>query len=543
MIIKTIGLTVESIITKINKPKTESNRIEMDFSTQRYAGQWNLQKESELIRSMIIGDPIPPLFIRGKDNDLTVPRQVVDGKQRISTVMKFVSGIGRSAMKLHKDTKPVSIPIPYVDENGVKHSTTYVELAGKTFKQLPHDVQCLILEYNFDTRFISQCTQEDVDRIMVNLNNGVSPSGTDKAKMAAGQDVMNKVVNIIQDNPLFVEDINFKQSQIKKNAKEECVLCSLVQWTGKDEEIQYSKLQPKELEKIIRKYSGCWSSEIFAGLNEIFTTLHNALPDNTELWQDYLNKKHLPVLVMNVDNFLCKLDNGEITEEQYKKFLKKWFAEGVSSQEFNSFVVDDSKNISAKRNIEGRIALMDDALESFISTSELGLTAQVVENCSTENIISDSETNYIPEKSIENIKITFDVDTLTAYRAFYNATAEHAFLYSEKDYQEIFGLTTESDLFEAARRSNIVCRIIKNAGISKEELPSFFKVYQQAEMQQCEDMFEKWFDCWSNTSHNPYIVLLDEYDYTGTKQDLLTEYLYKDFMSFCDNRKPKQEAS
>lgn len=524
MIIKTIGLTVESIITKINKPKTESNRIEMDFSTQRYAGQWNLQKESELIRSMIIGDPIPPLFIRGKDNDLTVPRQVVDGKQRISTVMKFVSGIGRSAMKLHKDTKPVSIPIPYVDENGVKHSTTYVELAGKTFKQLPHDVQCLILEYNFDTRFISQCTQEDVDRIMVNLNNGVSPSGTDKAKMAAGQDIMNKVVDIIQDNPLFVEDINFKASQIKKNAKEECVLCSLVQWTGKDEEIQYSKLQPKELEKIIRKYSACWSGEIFAGLNDIFIALHNALPDNAELWQDYLNKKHLPVLVMNVDNFLCKLDNGEITEEQYRYFLLKWFTDGVNSQEFNSFVVEDSKNISAKKNIEGRIALMDKALDNFIATGELGLTI-----CDT------------PEKSIETIKKVFGVDTLTAYRAFYNASEEQAFLYTEKDYQEIFDLTAEADLFQAARRSNIVCAVICDSGVSAEELPSFFALYQKIEQLGKENIFDRWFNHWENTPNDKYLDLLDEYDHTGTKQDILTEYLYADFIKFSGEY--KQEAS
>lgn len=94
-------MTLEEEITRnINEIKTESysmsigelaniyNEKEIDISPsyQRYF-RWNIKQKSDLIESIILGIPIPPVFV-AQEND--GKWNVIDGLQRISTILEFM---------------------------------------------------------------------------------------------------------------------------------------------------------------------------------------------------------------------------------------------------------------------------------------------------------------------------------------------------------------------------------------------------------------------------------------------------------------------
>jgi len=472
MVIKPSVEVVERLIKKMSKPKGSPGSFEMDFSIQRYAGQWDSHKESNLIRSIIMGDPIPPLFIACADNNFTVPQLLIDGKQRVSTVVKFVT----KKMKLHKDIPSVFVPLYKKSEDGeiVEPVMSEVQLAGKTFNDLPEDVQDIILEYKFDSKNISDYTKEDIERIMSNLNNGVAMSSIDKSKIAASIPVMNRILSLINNNPLFTSgSIYFAPSQEKKSAYEELILRALVLLTGQEyDDFSYSKLTPAELEKLVKKYSNRWNESTFEGLEVICTALHNVLPEK-ELYTDYVNKKHFPVLIMNVDKYLSMLENEVITEEEYKSFMCEWFTKGVHSKEFKALVEDDSKNISSKKNIEARIDMMDNALDNFISTGDLGLS-------------------YFDEAK-ENIN------------------AEESYI---------------DDATEVPLSDEEVVFYVTEIGASDIELPAYLKFYNQLKKEKRTSQFVDWLEAWSETWDEQYIELIDNFVDDEEHYTKMAERLY-----------------
>lgn len=94
-------MTLETEIQKnINEIKTDSyamsigelvniyneDEINISPSYQRYF-RWNIKQKSDLIESIVLGIPIPPIFV-AQEND--GKWNVIDGLQRISTILEFM---------------------------------------------------------------------------------------------------------------------------------------------------------------------------------------------------------------------------------------------------------------------------------------------------------------------------------------------------------------------------------------------------------------------------------------------------------------------
>ena len=105
---------------------------------------WKKGAKSYLIDTIIRGLPIPILFIRERRTNLTSfepIREVVDGQQRIRTLISYISpdilddiDEGRDVFTLMKS-----------------HNK---EFAGKTFSRLPDDIQARILDYHFSVHVL-----------------------------------------------------------------------------------------------------------------------------------------------------------------------------------------------------------------------------------------------------------------------------------------------------------------------------------------------------------------------------------------------------
>ena len=109
---------------------------------------WSRAARSYLIDTLILGFPVPPLYVRvtqSEDGKRTV-REIVDGQQRIRAVLDYVDGA-------------------YTLANNIKSPC-----AGKSFESLPEEAKNKIRHYAFITEVFYGISDEDVLAIFARLN-------------------------------------------------------------------------------------------------------------------------------------------------------------------------------------------------------------------------------------------------------------------------------------------------------------------------------------------------------------------------------------
>ncbi|MBW2005941.1 MAG: DUF262 domain-containing protein [Deltaproteobacteria bacterium] len=105
---------------------------------------WKKGAKSYLIDTIVRGLPIPILFIRERRSDLTSfepTREVVDGQQRIRTLISYISPNILNDLNEDRDIFTVM----------KSHNK---EFAGKTFPKLSDDMKARILDYQFSVHVL-----------------------------------------------------------------------------------------------------------------------------------------------------------------------------------------------------------------------------------------------------------------------------------------------------------------------------------------------------------------------------------------------------
>jgi len=123
----------------------KSKSLELAPKFQRRS-VWKVGAKSFLIDTIVRGFPIPIIFLRDKRTDpntLESMRQVVDGQQRLRTVLSFVSP------ELLPDFDEAR------DAFTVKR-THNKELAGKKFSELDPDTKLKILDFQFSVHVLPE---------------------------------------------------------------------------------------------------------------------------------------------------------------------------------------------------------------------------------------------------------------------------------------------------------------------------------------------------------------------------------------------------
>jgi hypothetical protein len=122
---------------------------------------WSAGAKSFLIDTIIRGFPIPIIFVRERKTDLKTlqhKREVVDGQQRIRTVLSYI------APQSLKDFNKVR------DEFTIKraHSEAYADMG---FSDLPEDVQRAILDYEFSVHVLpSSIGDREIIQLFARMN-------------------------------------------------------------------------------------------------------------------------------------------------------------------------------------------------------------------------------------------------------------------------------------------------------------------------------------------------------------------------------------
>lgn len=121
---------------------------------------WKLMAKSFLIDTIVRGFPVPVIYIRERvdlDSQRTV-REVVDGQQRLRTIISFVAGDALADFDAGRDDFTV-------------RATHNSDIAGRPFGRLPSDVKAAILGYEFSTHILgSETDDRDILQMFSRIN-------------------------------------------------------------------------------------------------------------------------------------------------------------------------------------------------------------------------------------------------------------------------------------------------------------------------------------------------------------------------------------
>ena len=175
---------------------------------------WPAGAKSYLIDTIVRGLPIPIIFLREQKADLDsfeAKREVVDGQQRIRTLLTFIQS------NLVKNFDPAR------DAFMIK-KTHNRDLADRPFKDLPPDVRQTILDYQFSVHILpSSIDDREVLQIFARMNSTGLKLNSQELRNAAffGEFKTSMYAISAEQLPRWRKWRTFSESQISRMAEVE----------------------------------------------------------------------------------------------------------------------------------------------------------------------------------------------------------------------------------------------------------------------------------------------------------------------------------
>ena len=381
----------------------EKGVLRFDNPVQRAGSQWSLLQKSLLIQSILAGFPIPSLyFLKYKDEENTTIYDVLDAKQRLTTVFDFIRG----EYALHSSTPEVTY-----------EGTTY-DLADMKYEELSEECQDCIKGYRFTIQVIEDATEEEIEEIFMRLNNSTPLSQIQKARTVMGTDLA-KWTKEMCSHGFFQYSVNFTLAQARREADLETLLQSMLLLDSRHEGYEWKGISTAEVTKYCKHIRGKYNNDKRKMIEDILDYLFSCFPEKC----DFLRKSNIPVVFVlakvamehNVkyDDFgeFINIFAENLSEEfrlgqgsgNIKRVKTEMRLRGIASEFEKLMDIDDSCILSTlptneETSNEEVVTENDEVIEEPTSSDEV--TEEVKEN-STENTTDGEGAEDVREENIE----------------------------------------------------------------------------------------------------------------------------------------------
>lgn len=312
---------------------------------------WERHRMSELIWSIIMGFPIPPVYSErgGTENDKVRVHDVLDGQQRCTSIYKYLNDeFALTELK----------PIPYLDENG---NECTVDISGKKFSELDEELQDAIRDASISFKYFDNLDQSQKAEMFRRLNNGKPLSA--KSRTLASAKNIEELLDL-GSHKLFEEMLTDKARQNKNQAvlvaKAATMLNSDVEdvsFASKDFNPQIEEMEITDGEKL----------DLLRVFNYIVNT-HEELKDNHEksIAKKLYTETHLISLIPYVKAAL----DGDVSEAMFAEFLISFFKTENDSETYSAYMEACSNGIAKNANVVARHNALGKSYEEFFKTEE-----------------------------------------------------------------------------------------------------------------------------------------------------------------------------
>lgn len=394
-----IKTTLNFNINNLQKMRNEKKTLDLEHIVQR-GFVWSAMQQSLLIHSILSSFPIPPIYCLKISSDKETTYSVLDGKQRIISILDYVAG------KYALDSKTPSITF---DEKTI-------DLADKYFLDLPLDIQQEILHFKLLIYGFEDISEAEINELFYRLNNGYLLNKTQKSLSCMDFSTASFIKSLLNDK-FFSEICKFSNLQRKNSDDMATLIQSMMLLDNRYYNYEYSSISADEVMRYATYIKNDYSEEQRERLFDIIDYLEKVFPTQEKM----LKKINIPMVILAADIAMGNDYNSikniyrvgpmyfrqwfsyffDECYEEYKQYCssgstkKEKTLKRIETMECSLKEYFELEDISKLEQPEGSPSI-EDGLEEFNS---FNLEKEECENTSTpDNNISIDE--FAPEKSI-----------------------------------------------------------------------------------------------------------------------------------------------
>lgn len=402
MIKTTLNFNVNNLLKMRNEKKT----LDLEHVVQR-GFVWTSMQKSLLIHSMLASFPIPPIYCLKNSSEKETTYSVLDGKQRIISILDFVAG----EYALNSDTP------------GILFDDEEVELANKYFIDLPIGVQQEILHFKLLIYGFEDVSEDEINELFYRLNNGYLLNKYQKSLSCMDFSSASFIKSILSDK-FFSEVCKFTKLQKKNSDDMATLIQSMMLLDNKYYGYEYNSLSADDVMRYAGHIKNNYSEEQREHLYDIVDYLEKVFHEQEKM----LKKINIPMIILIADIAMGEDYDG--IKNQYRvgpMYFRQWFSYFFSEcyEEYSQYCSSGStkKEKTKKRieimeksfreyfelqsddTLEGKSQIVEDDLEKNLDCEELES-----DTLGQEDFIHDEGELEVLEKE-ENDSVSDDVDT------------------------------------------------------------------------------------------------------------------------------------
>lgn len=306
---------------------------------------------SELIWSIIMGFPIPPVYSeRGNiENDKVKVYDVLDGQQRCTSIYKYLNDeFSLTQLK----------PIPYLDEKG---NECAIDISGQKFSELDEELQDIIKDATITVKYFDGLEQNQKAEMFRRLNNG-KPLSTKSRTLASAKNIGSLLD--IGSHKLFDEMLTEKSKANKNQA-----VIVVKAWTMLNRNIEDVSFASKDFNPMIENVDITDREKL--ELNSVFDYIvgvHDELVENKE--KDVARKIYTETHLVSLIPYVSKSMESNISEAMFAEYVVNFFKTENDSETYAKYMEATSNGVARNASIVARHEALGESYKEFFKMEE-----------------------------------------------------------------------------------------------------------------------------------------------------------------------------
>ena len=312
---------------------------------------WEKHRMSELIWSIIMGFPIPPVYSeRGNaDNEKMKVYDVLDGQQRCTSIYKFIKDeFALTELK----------PIPYLDEAG---NECTIDITGKKFSELDEELQDIIKDATITVKYFDNLEQSQKAEMFRRLNNG-KPLSTKSRTLASAKNITGLLDT--GSHKLFDEMLTEKARANKSHA-----VIVVKAWAMMTKDVNDISFASKDFNPMIEEAEiSVEEKQKLADMFDFIVNVHEELVENKEkaIAKKLYTETHFVSLIPYIKG---AIDNG-ISESMVAEWLVNFFKTENDTEVYSKYNNACSGGVAKNASIIARHEALGESYKDFFKVEE-----------------------------------------------------------------------------------------------------------------------------------------------------------------------------